>query len=159
MEKEKPFKCDVCGKRYKNLNGLKYVSGVAVDARHRLTSRAAQATFDAVRSRDAGSTTEPVNKHDIEPSYLHGSAAKPVPLQHQRRAIPMKQHPNRERTAKAMQTTQGVACIIRSSFVWQIPTLSILPGVIFPWRSLSLHHDSGRRRRAELSRYPWKSWT
>lgn len=25
MEKEKPFKCDVCGKRYKNLNGLKYV--------------------------------------------------------------------------------------------------------------------------------------
>jgi len=26
MEKEKPFKCEVCGKRYKNLNGLKYVS-------------------------------------------------------------------------------------------------------------------------------------
>lgn len=25
MEKEKPYKCDVCGKRYKNLNGLKYV--------------------------------------------------------------------------------------------------------------------------------------
>ncbi|KAL2756728.1 hypothetical protein ACRALDRAFT_2026744 [Sodiomyces alcalophilus JCM 7366] len=24
MEKEKPFSCDVCGKRYKNLNGLKY---------------------------------------------------------------------------------------------------------------------------------------
>lgn len=24
MEKEKPFKCDACGKRYKNLNGLKY---------------------------------------------------------------------------------------------------------------------------------------
>ncbi|CAK7215470.1 Transcriptional regulator of ribosomal bioproteinsis proteins [Sporothrix curviconia] len=24
MEKEKPFKCDYCGKRYKNLNGLKY---------------------------------------------------------------------------------------------------------------------------------------
>ncbi|KAK4042589.1 hypothetical protein C8A01DRAFT_13862 [Parachaetomium inaequale] len=24
MEKEKPFKCEVCGKRYKNLNGLKY---------------------------------------------------------------------------------------------------------------------------------------
>jgi transcription factor SFP1 len=27
MEKEKPYKCEVCGKRYKNLNGLKYVSG------------------------------------------------------------------------------------------------------------------------------------
>jgi hypothetical protein len=26
MEKEKPYKCDVCYKRYKNLNGLKYVS-------------------------------------------------------------------------------------------------------------------------------------
>lgn len=25
MEKEKPFKCEICGKRYKNLNGLKYV--------------------------------------------------------------------------------------------------------------------------------------
>ena len=25
MEKEKPFRCEVCGKRYKNLNGLKYV--------------------------------------------------------------------------------------------------------------------------------------
>lgn len=24
MEKEKPFRCEVCGKRYKNLNGLKY---------------------------------------------------------------------------------------------------------------------------------------
>ena len=24
MEKEKPYKCEVCGKRYKNLNGLKY---------------------------------------------------------------------------------------------------------------------------------------
>lgn len=26
MEKEKPFNCEICGKRYKNLNGLKYVS-------------------------------------------------------------------------------------------------------------------------------------
>lgn len=24
MEKEKPYRCDTCGKRYKNLNGLKY---------------------------------------------------------------------------------------------------------------------------------------
>lgn len=24
MEKEKPYRCDLCGKRYKNLNGLKY---------------------------------------------------------------------------------------------------------------------------------------
>ena len=24
MEKEKPYKCEICHKRYKNLNGLKY---------------------------------------------------------------------------------------------------------------------------------------
>lgn len=24
MEKHKPYRCDMCGKRYKNLNGLKY---------------------------------------------------------------------------------------------------------------------------------------
>jgi hypothetical protein len=24
MEKEKPYRCEYCGKRYKNLNGLKY---------------------------------------------------------------------------------------------------------------------------------------
>ena len=24
MEREKPYRCEVCGKRYKNLNGLKY---------------------------------------------------------------------------------------------------------------------------------------
>lgn len=24
MEKEKPYRCEMCGKRYKNLNGLKY---------------------------------------------------------------------------------------------------------------------------------------
>ena len=27
MEKHKPYSCDVCGKRYKNLNGLKYHKG------------------------------------------------------------------------------------------------------------------------------------
>ena len=27
MEKEKPYKCEYCGKRYKNLNGLKYHRG------------------------------------------------------------------------------------------------------------------------------------
>lgn len=32
MEKEKPFKCEFCHKRYKNLNGLKYVSVLASPA-------------------------------------------------------------------------------------------------------------------------------
>jgi transcription factor SFP1 len=30
MEEEKPYKCEVCGKRYKNINGLKYVSSSAL---------------------------------------------------------------------------------------------------------------------------------
>ena len=37
MEKEKPYKCDICGKRYKNLNGLKYVSAFLMTAEPRLT--------------------------------------------------------------------------------------------------------------------------
>lgn len=27
LEKDKPYRCEVCGKRYKNLNGLKYHRG------------------------------------------------------------------------------------------------------------------------------------
>jgi len=37
MEKEKPYKCEVCGKRYKNLNGLKYVSSLPLITPPRLT--------------------------------------------------------------------------------------------------------------------------
>lgn len=40
MEKEKPFNCETCGKRYKNLNGLKYVSSYGP-----LSEYAAQLTF------------------------------------------------------------------------------------------------------------------
>jgi transcription factor SFP1 len=29
-QKQKPHKCEVCGKRYKNLNGIKYVSSSAL---------------------------------------------------------------------------------------------------------------------------------
>lgn len=47
MEKEKPFKCEVCGKRYKNLNGLKYVSFVQEneDKGYLADAHLAQATF------------------------------------------------------------------------------------------------------------------
>ena len=49
MEKEKPFKCEVCGKRYKNLNGLKYVSFEAVTGfRHVADNHPAQAAFTHV---------------------------------------------------------------------------------------------------------------
>lgn len=49
MEKEKPYKCDVCGKRYKNLNGLKYVRTMTRLFRHSLlTLSPAQATLSTM---------------------------------------------------------------------------------------------------------------
>ena len=49
MEKEKPYKCDVCGKRYKNLNGLKYVRTMTQLFRHSLlTLSPAQATLSTM---------------------------------------------------------------------------------------------------------------
>jgi transcription factor SFP1 len=42
MEKEKPFNCDNCGKRYKNLNGLKYVSAALLAASNSMTDCSAQ---------------------------------------------------------------------------------------------------------------------
>lgn len=52
MEKEKPYKCDVCGKRYKNLNGLKYVSILSRTYPTILLTTTAQTTFTALQSRD-----------------------------------------------------------------------------------------------------------
>jgi hypothetical protein len=49
MEKEKPYKCEVCGKRYKNLNGLKYVSSLHILYRTELTHFAAQIAFTALQ--------------------------------------------------------------------------------------------------------------
>lgn len=50
MEKEKPFKCDVCGKRYKNLNGLKYVRTSAPPVSYVSTNLfTAQGTFTTLR--------------------------------------------------------------------------------------------------------------
>ena len=45
MEKEKPYKCDVCGKRYKNLNGLKYVKSSNVKSCILTNEATAQAAF------------------------------------------------------------------------------------------------------------------
>src|ERR1700733_14204010 len=52
MEKEKPYKCEVCGKRYKNLNGLKYVSlyDRRLASAYVTNSWAAQATLAALQS-------------------------------------------------------------------------------------------------------------
>lgn len=50
MEKEKPYKCDVCGKRYKNLNGLKYVSDLASLHETSTNTSTAQATFASLQS-------------------------------------------------------------------------------------------------------------
>lgn len=58
MEKEKPFSCDVCGKRYKNLDGLKYVSWMTFmgarsaqeDNRHANCDPAAQDSLGTMQS-------------------------------------------------------------------------------------------------------------
>ncbi len=53
MEKEKPYKCDVCGKRYKNLNGLKYVSASGIHVSNSvLTYSVAQATLSTLQPRN-----------------------------------------------------------------------------------------------------------
>lgn len=53
MEREKPYKCDYCGKRYKNLNGLKYVSIVNSSESENVSSNeiSAQTTFYSLRPR------------------------------------------------------------------------------------------------------------
>ncbi|OIW24033.1 hypothetical protein CONLIGDRAFT_657562 [Coniochaeta ligniaria NRRL 30616] len=55
MEKEKPFKCDVCGKRYKNLNGLKYHKqhSPMCDPETRLQQQNAMATIAALSQQNA----------------------------------------------------------------------------------------------------------
>lgn len=47
MEKEKPFSCETCGKRYKNLNGLKYVGQFLIrcESSFILMSRSAQGSL------------------------------------------------------------------------------------------------------------------
>lgn len=61
VELEKPYKCEVCTKRYKNLNGLKYVSSSApasnpaTDESSLLTWTTAQGSQPLLRPGEAGS--------------------------------------------------------------------------------------------------------
>ncbi|KAL8934924.1 MAG: hypothetical protein Q9211_004973 [Gyalolechia sp. 1 TL-2023] len=52
MEKHKPYRCDACGKRYKNLNGLKY---------HKNHSTACEDSNQQMDSMDTSSTVQPDN--------------------------------------------------------------------------------------------------
>lgn len=61
MEKHKPYRCEVCGKRYKNLNGLKYHKNHSVVCDTDLpqsqrpegsSSTANESTLSAVRGMD-----------------------------------------------------------------------------------------------------------
>jgi hypothetical protein len=63
MEKEKPHKCEYCHKRYKNLNGLKYVRSARLntDVQRSTDTFAAQAAFDALR--DSSTSSEPEGRH------------------------------------------------------------------------------------------------
>jgi hypothetical protein len=96
MEKEKPFKCDVCGKRYKNLNGLKYVSlskylvWLEIDADSR---NSAQATFANVRSRSQSPTPDTVVNNDAESGHVPRSSARPAQHQRRRNALGLRNKP------------------------------------------------------------------
>lgn len=52
MEKHKPYRCDACGKRYKNLNGLKY---------HKNHSTACEDSNQQVDYMDTSSSVQPDN--------------------------------------------------------------------------------------------------
>lgn len=62
MEKEKPYKCDVCGKRYKNLNGLKYVSISRSELFILLLTVTAQTTLTALQSRNEAQWPPPSSR-------------------------------------------------------------------------------------------------
>lgn len=92
MEKEKPYKCDVCGKRYKNLNGLKYVSILSLNYPTILLTTTAQTTLAALQPRDETQRPPPSRR----------------PQQHQRRPQRQRPRPPRHRRRRhALTSLQG----------------------------------------------------
>ncbi|KAL8738262.1 MAG: hypothetical protein Q9190_008028, partial [Brigantiaea leucoxantha] len=68
MEKHKPFKCDACGKRYKNLNGLKYHKN------HSPTCDNDQSALQDVRplTSSMSTTTPQINPLGVPPILQNG---------------------------------------------------------------------------------------
>ncbi|KAL3958765.1 hypothetical protein ACCO45_006927 [Purpureocillium lilacinum] len=60
MEKEKPFNCETCGKRYKNLNGLKYhkAHSLPCNPEFKMQALAAGLTLPGLPGANPGGTTE-----------------------------------------------------------------------------------------------------
>lgn len=54
MEKHKPYRCNVCGKRYKNLNGLKYHKSHSINCDTDPKSDTDSMTDGAVMSQPVG---------------------------------------------------------------------------------------------------------
>ena len=54
MEKHKPYRCNVCGKRYKNLNGLKYHKSHSINCDTDPRSDTDPMTGGAVMSQGGG---------------------------------------------------------------------------------------------------------
>lgn len=59
MEKEKPYKCDVCQKRYKNLNGLKYHKTHSPPCNPELAAQKAQERQQQLLAAQQNNTTSP----------------------------------------------------------------------------------------------------
>lgn len=89
MEKEKPYKCDVCGKRYKNLNGLKYVSIPKRSSLTILLTATAQTTLTALQSRNEAQWPPPSSR----------------PQQYQRRHQRQRPRPPRHRRGRHALTS------------------------------------------------------
>ncbi|KAL8676847.1 MAG: hypothetical protein Q9186_006674 [Xanthomendoza sp. 1 TL-2023] len=73
MDKHKPYRCDTCGKRYKNLNGLKYHKGhsavACVDAKPSTNARNTAGTqCDPPSKTNDPKTNDPkINEPDLSP--------------------------------------------------------------------------------------------
>ncbi|KAL9596372.1 MAG: hypothetical protein Q9219_005850 [cf. Caloplaca sp. 3 TL-2023] len=66
MEKHKPYRCDACGKRYKNLNGLKYHKN------HSATCQDSKQLMESVETSSAAQPN-PLLGSDTQTSAQHGT--------------------------------------------------------------------------------------
>jgi transcription factor SFP1 len=64
MDKEKPYRCEICGKRYKNLNGLKY---------HKAHSPPCNPDFKLGGVMGAGTGTGALNMQNMEAFNMGGT--------------------------------------------------------------------------------------
>ena len=68
MEKEKPYKCEVCHKRYKNLNGLKYHKTHSPPCNPELAQQKLQQQQQQMQQAQRSSLTSPTQQQQMASS-------------------------------------------------------------------------------------------